>query len=1123
MESQTTIYRDGTSQKQRGLVALSPESVSVEERDIRDWIEFIRQYTSLLNFYDEKNKIAGDWSGLLKDITTDELIALAKNPQQFLQQSDNIERFRQPHLALLLTFLQLLRYPQQQFKQFTQRHLDFYYQQVLRLATKPSEPDHVYVTFQLVSGKKQYCLRQGTLLDAGQDNLGNQLHYALDQDVDLSAAQIGAIKTIYIDQDEIGKIQGIYPDTVYDRATQKPLTEQGFSLFGKTKTAETETTNDPTLGFAIASPLLHLEGGIRQIWLILSCLPHGVYKYKEIIDKFNKEQPFVGYLSGIEQAQTVWSAFTTPDLVWNSALEPLNQFSYPESCRHLSMGYEYGKELDCPIDLPLTEQDAGKFLVCPISVTEKQKQIYIIILVGKSLKLVYLQKTQVDKSSGDQLQLYPYNVAHYELQFMLELNSTLPSIKRSSGALSCFNISKDYPTLALLIKAMPDESYYEVFRHIQIDKFGLFVNVNGLENLVIANDTFPLNSQKPFQPFGALPHLGSSFYFTHPELCGKKLEYLTLQVTWSEDCPKDFQKYYLNYPPEIVGNGITNDSFKVQLIRVQFGQQQPINGPVPLFSAKNQFNIDFNSKDQTVAQVITKDNLIQTTSNNPVEYPVYYKIELQGIDFQHQNYARCLTAVALENALVIKNKKDTNGDKNNDKNDDKKDFKTINPPYTPLAKQAIINYSATSNWISQREFMGEMAHIYPFGWKSAITTELFNKDQSIFKLLPDFDQQGYLFIGIENIQTPQNLSLLFRLGMRQQKNEVSWYCLNENTWHPLQYGKEVIADGTLKLSNTGIIEFFLDTPSNSNTLLPAGYYWLMATISDQKKQKGCCYAIETNAAAATFVSAPNNSARESMLLPVNTIKGLLKYDSAIKNVTQPDCSFLGKLAEDPARFNIRVSERLRHKQRALTVWDYEHLVLEQFPEVYKVKCLSSQDKLSITNEAQITLVIIPRREYSIHPDALRPEAPMWLLEYVRKYIQAYTSPWVTVNVKNPEYQIVHCYLNIYLNDFGKTYYRQTINESIIRYLSPWRYDEQADISFCSRIYASAVTKCVEALPFVDYVKSLQFSCEDSDGNDVPNNSNNDDESVEVFGSDVVLVSDNFHSMNLFTQGGKEYD
>ena len=36
----------------------------------------------------------------------------------------------------------------------------------------------------------------------------------------------------------------------------------------------------------------------------------------------------------------------------------------------------------------------------------------------------------------------------------------------------------------------------------------------------------------------------------------------------------------------------------------------------------------------------------------------------------------------------------------------------------------------------------------------------------------------------------------------------------------------------------------------------------------------------------------------------------------------------------------RISERLRHKGRAITRFDYERITLEQFPEIWKVKCIN---------------------------------------------------------------------------------------------------------------------------------------------------------------------------------------
>ena len=54
----------------------------------------------------------------------------------------------------------------------------------------------------------------------------------------------------------------------------------------------------------------------------------------------------------------------------------------------------------------------------------------------------------------------------------------------------------------------------------------------------------------------------------------------------------------------------------------------------------------------------------------------------------------------------------------------------------------------------------------------------------------------------------------------------------------------------------------------------------------------------------------------------------------------------GRPAEDRQSLLTRPSARLRHKQRAASPWDYERLVLEAFPHVFKVKCFPNMDTRS---------------------------------------------------------------------------------------------------------------------------------------------------------------------------------
>ena len=67
-------------------------------------------------------------------------------------------------------------------------------------------------------------------------------------------------------------------------------------------------------------------------------------------------------------------------------------------------------------------------------------------------------------------------------------------------------------------------------------------------------------------------------------------------------------------------------------------------------------------------------------------------------------------------------------------------------------------------------------------------------------------------------------------------------------------------------------------------------------------------------------------------------------------------NFNGKMKEAGNKFYTRVSERLRHKGRTIALWDYERLVLQYFPGVYKVKCINHAS-LSSFADAGHTLII----------------------------------------------------------------------------------------------------------------------------------------------------------------------
>ncbi|NEP40220.1 MAG: hypothetical protein F6K25_04655 [Okeania sp. SIO2G4] len=208
-------FRDGVSQGDRFLKELEPDYVAVDELDyvavdelnLSDLLNFVKDYATKLNYYDESNTISGDWSNFFSaDVS--QMVAYINNQESFVDDESTERQLSQPHLVLLFTFLQLLSYPQQQFRELTKRYLNFHYQDVLNLTTKAEVPDKINVVFELGTGEEKHLIKQGTLLEAGQDTEGINLNYATDEDIIVNHAQVASVKTIllpisYIDLKEI--------------------------------------------------------------------------------------------------------------------------------------------------------------------------------------------------------------------------------------------------------------------------------------------------------------------------------------------------------------------------------------------------------------------------------------------------------------------------------------------------------------------------------------------------------------------------------------------------------------------------------------------------------------------------------------------------------------------------------------------------------------------------------------------------------------------------------------------------------------------------------------------------------------------------------------------------------
>jgi hypothetical protein len=283
----------------------------------------------------------------------------------------------------------------------------------------------------------------------------------------------------------------------------------------------------------------------------------------------------------------------------------------------------------------------------------------------------------------------------------------------------------------------------------------------------------------------------------------------------------------------------------------------------------------------------------------------------------------------------------------------------------------------------------------------------------------------------------------------------------------------------LELVQSGIVSFGIPKEATTgNTVLPAGYIWLRVSVTEAAE--AVCELISTDAQAsvATFTNNENADDFLNTALPAGTIAKLKIPDASVKKVIQPYASFGGRAKENENHFYIRVSERLRHKDRAITVWDYEHIVLEAFPEIYKVKCLNhTQIEDGVYNEVKpgyVSIITIPSLQNRNDANPLKPYTQQSTLTKIEKHLQKRISCFVNLRACQPQFEEVRIEFSLKLYEEYKdfTFYANQLKEEITQFLSPWAFGSNSKIDFGGKVYKSVLINFIEERYYVDFITDV---------------------------------------------------
>lgn len=1162
----TTTTPTGTTQHQRHLPELSVTYVLPNESSTRDLLRFIQKLAHHIRYYDLNNREDGNWSNFVNQIipqdnkghTWEELFMPENNALTATQNHP-------PHQALLITFLKLYQYAQQQFNELPRRYIDFYYRELLGFRPLPAKADTAIVCCTLAKNIAIFKITPNNLFAAPQPGAADLLYSPLSETI-LNQAQIGALKTIYCQKHQQNDTLRLCARTIAD--TPKQLAEQQdldkgshWALFG-----ECDEKQQTQIGFAIASPVLILSGGKRIIEAAITMDKNEAIK--DFNNLFKVELTVADGWREYEQSTSVANTLEGLKITLRLLLQPdfpaivpyneaIHQCGYTTQQAVLRITLKNPEDCFCcpeitefkvqKIELKVTVKDFSDLILQnDLGVLDPTKPIQVFgpvpvkganFYVGSrevfSKKLTKLslniQWRGLPEKFEDHYKGYPEeslkDKANFKIQsHILDKNEWV--VEKEMPLFSDIDMKIDSSTSSDFIELPEFDRYtnklnrgfmrltltnppkafgHSLYAHVYT---ATIINIGKDENVIVEGGANVVDTKKIIQDKvkGHIEKYEKNIKENKKAIVEQYVDSviantgITIEV---DDILKEMEWPKVTIDTNDAGKNLLN-SFKTDFNKLMNANNnnglgaliRRVVDSITSLLGNNTFSDDINKFITEINGTKTLDGVIKALNNmrehlknvlaqNNLPSDQKSKDEIQELIKELSVLLTKLEAdkKCLEekiNYLLGKEKHDavlkkinaafTLGDDNKESIGNVDKTSIPNEPYTPTADRISLNYTASDTIIdttSNSNGKGILSHIHPFGFidqKSAPHT-LLPQDYTKFG--------GNMYIALQQAQPLQNITIYFYLSpytaidIDADPPKPTWYYLCANVWKELDL--HLLNDGTFGFTQSGIVTLQLpkDATNNDTLFQPVGNYWLRVQAPQPTDVFDRLRYVQTQAVAVQNIDVPSVRYPDTD----NKIKHLVVKTPAITDILQAFPSFGGVAAETDADFYVRVSERLRHKNRCTDIWSYEHWVLGQFPELWAVK--------AEVQGAYVHLTVV------CYPNAARPYKPKCnkaLRDRITNAVKAHAAPWITISVENPYYIGVQIDCNItFVKGSDENYYKHELKHFIAQFLSPFNDKRQPAIK-AFRTLADLQTTERELLlnelvqlPYIDAINNLSIS------------------------------------------------
>lgn len=209
--------------------------------------------------------------------------------------------------------------------------------------------------------------------------------------------------------------------------------------------------------------------------------------------------------------------------------------------------------------------------------------------------------------------------------------------------------------------------------------------------------------------------------------------------------------------------------------------------------------------------------------------------------------------------------------------------------------------------------------------------------------------------------------------------------------------------------------------------------------------------------------------------PAGTITQIRSFVSNIETVTNSEAAAGGAEAEDANSLLERAPRTLRHRDRAVTVEDYEDLAILASPEVARVKCVPLRnlvaEPLAETDRktpGEISVIVVPGTE-----DA-KPLPSLELIGRVKDHLTERCIPTASVSVLPPLYVQVNVTARVAAASLPEaTRVEQKVREALDKFLHPLTGGiDRSGWAFGREPHSSDLYELMARVSGVDHVRTL---------------------------------------------------